>query len=122
MLKIQYESLESRVPNHIWDYSDDTYLHNLENLRIIQIKGNIDHIGLMNVDAAHIELLLDPGFKAATNQLSCSVIDRRLIRGRHGKTCIDGCVGVLAYWTILGRFIGEKRLGKSEPRDLTNLN
>lgn len=57
-----------------------------------------------------------------SNQVSCSVIDRRLIRGRLGKICIERGVGVLAYGTLLGGFISEKWLGKPEPPDQSNLN
>ncbi|KAK8065517.1 hypothetical protein PG997_012264 [Apiospora hydei] len=65
---------------HIWDYSDDTYLHNLDHLRRLQRQGKIQHIGLTNTDAAHLEQLLQSGLPIATNQIPCSVIDRRVIQ------------------------------------------
>jgi len=73
-------------------------------------------------DAAHLELLIDSGFKIATNQVSCSVIDRRLVRGRPSKACADNDVGILAYGTLLGGYISEKWLGKPEPENLESLN
>ncbi|KAI1361323.1 NADP-dependent oxidoreductase domain-containing protein [Xylaria arbuscula] len=91
---------------HIWDYSDDTYWHNLVHLRTMQEQGKIKHIGLTNVDAAHLELLIDTGFKIATNQVSCS---------KHN-------VGVLAYGTLLGGFLSEKWLNQPEPGDINVLN
>lgn len=120
---------------HIWDYADDTYWHNLSHLRRIQQEqheqqqggrgqARIRHIGLTNTDTAHLELLLDSGFAIATNQVSCSVIDRRLTRGRMGDVCLRRCVGVLAYGTLLGGFLSEKWLGRPEPPadDVENLN
>ncbi|CAJ2503113.1 Uu.00g105070.m01.CDS01 [Anthostomella pinea] len=107
---------------HIWDYSDDTYWHNLSHLRTLQSQGKIQHTGLTNVDAAHLELLIDSGFTIATNQVSCSVIDRRLVRGRLASVCTSNGVGVLAYGTLLGGFLSEKWLGKPEPEDMDSLN
>ncbi|KXJ86154.1 NADP-dependent oxidoreductase domain-containing protein [Microdochium bolleyi] len=100
---------------HIWDYSDDTYWHNLSHLRALQAQGRIRHLGLTNTDTAHLELLVNSGFPIATNQVSCSVIDRRLTRGRMGEVCLRHGVGVLAYGTLLGGFLSEKWLGAPEP-------
>ncbi|KAL2882233.1 hypothetical protein SGCOL_002502 [Colletotrichum sp. CLE4] len=102
---------------HVWDYTDDTYLCNLSHLRTLQRAGKIAHIGLTNVDAAHLELLLHSGYEIATNQVSCSVIDRRLTRGRMAGVCTRHGVGVLAYGTLLGGFLSEKWIGKPEPAD-----
>ncbi|KAI1108416.1 NADP-dependent oxidoreductase domain-containing protein [Nemania sp. NC0429] len=107
---------------HIWDYSDDTYWHNLAHLRVMQKQGKIRHIGVTNVDAAHLELLIDTGFKIATNQVSCSVLDRRLVRGRLASICEKHEVGVLAYGTLLGGFLSEKWLDQPEPADIHSLN
>ncbi|KAI3334171.1 NADP-dependent oxidoreductase domain-containing protein [Ustulina deusta] len=93
---------------HIWDYSDDTYWHNLVHLRTMQEQGKIKHIGLTNVDAAHLELLTDTGFKIATNQVSCSVLDQRLVRGRLASVCEKHRVG--------------KWLDQPEPEDINTLN
>lgn len=107
---------------HIWDYTDDTYLHNLAHLSRLRDQGKIKHIGLTNTDAAHLELLLHSGYAIATNQVSCSVIDRRLITGRLSKTCSEHDVGILAYGTLLGGFLSEKWVGVPEPQDMEPLN
>ncbi|KAI0107193.1 NADP-dependent oxidoreductase domain-containing protein [Nemania sp. FL0031] len=107
---------------HIWDYSDDTYWHNFAHLRAMQRQGKIKHIGVTNVDAAHLELLINTGFEIATNQVSCSVLDQRLVRGRLASVCEKYKVGVLAYGTLLGGFLGEKWLGRPEPEDINSLN
>ncbi|KAI0528215.1 Aldo/keto reductase [Xylaria bambusicola] len=107
---------------HIWDYSDDTYWHNLAHLRTMQQQGKIKHIGVTNIDAAHLELLIDTGFEITTNQVPCSVLDQRLVRGRLASVCEKHKVGVLAYGTLLGGFLSEKWLGQPEPEDIDALN
>ena len=108
--------------DHIWDFSDNTYLHNLSHLRTLQRQGKIGLLGLTNTDAAHLQLLLDSGFHIATNQLPVNVIDRRLTRGRLSKLCVERDVGVLAYGTLLGGFLSEKWVGAPEPADITKLD
>lgn len=108
--------------DHIWDYTDDTYIHNLTHLTSLQSQGKIAHLGLTNTDAAHLEMLLDTGFNIATNQVSCSVIDLRAIRGRMSQLCVARGVGLLCYGTLLGGFISEKWLGQPEPEDIDALN
>ncbi|GKT41149.1 flagellar radial spoke protein 5 [Colletotrichum spaethianum] len=107
---------------HVWDYTDDTYLCNLAHLRTLQQQGKIAHLGLTNVDAAHLELLIHSGYPIATNQVSCSVIDRRLVRGRMAEVCARHGVGVLTYGTLLGGFLSEKWIDAPEPTDMQGLN
>jgi aryl-alcohol dehydrogenase-like predicted oxidoreductase len=108
--------------DHAWDYSDDTYIHNLTHLRTLQKQGKIAHIGLTNTDAAHLKMLIDSGFTIATNQVSCSVIDRRIVRGRLNDVCLKNDVGLLCYGTLLGGFLSEKWVGQPEPTDINELN
>lgn len=108
--------------DHIWDYTDDTYIHNLTHLTSLQSQGKISHLGLTNTDAAHLEMLLDTGFNIATNQVSCSVIDLRPVRGRMSHLCASRDVGLLCYGTLLGGFISEKWLGLPEPAEIDALN
>ncbi|KAI8316269.1 hypothetical protein K4K59_000167 [Colletotrichum sp. SAR11_240] len=55
---------------HVWDYTDDTYLVNLAHLRTLQARGKIAHVGLTNVDTAHLEMLLDSGYEVVSNQVA----------------------------------------------------
>ncbi|KAF3017110.1 hypothetical protein E8E14_008941 [Neopestalotiopsis sp. 37M] len=107
---------------HAWDYTDDTYIHNLHHLQTLQAKGKIGHIGLTNTDAAHLEMLCNSGFRIATNQVPVNVIDRRVINGRLGEVCKKHNVGILAYASLLGGFLSEKWLGQPEPIDPESLN
>lgn len=110
------------LSDHSWDYSDGTLLHHMHHLQNLQKEGKIGLVGLTNTDAAHLGLLINSGFRIATNQVSCSVIDQRVVKGRLFKVCQEHNVGILAYGTLLGGFIGKKWLGASEPTDETALN
>jgi diketogulonate reductase-like aldo/keto reductase len=79
MRPILIEKLMKRQ-DHAWGYSDDTYFQNLTHLSRIQKQGKIAHIGLTNTDTVHLKMLLDSGFSIATNQVPCSIIDRRIAR------------------------------------------
>lgn len=61
-------------------------------------------------------MLLDTGIPIATNQVSCSVLDRRILRGRMHQVCTARDVGLLCYGTLLGGFLSEKWLDQPEPR------
>ena len=67
-------------------------------------------------------MLLDTGFDIATNQVSCSVIDLRAVRGRMSNLCASRGVGLLCYGTLLGGFLSERWLGQPEPEDIGALN
>lgn len=94
----------------------------MHHLRTLQEEGNVGLIGLTNTDAAHLELMIDSGFTIATNQISCSVIDRRVVRGRLSEVCEKHHLGILAYGTLLGGFVSEKWLGALEPTNNEKLN
>jgi aryl-alcohol dehydrogenase-like predicted oxidoreductase len=117
-----YCLLKNRGLDHAWDYSDDTLLHNMIHLRELHKKGKIAHIGLTNTDTAHLKILIDTGFTIATNQVSCSVLDRRILRGPLNDLCLKNDVGLVCYGTLLGSFLSEKWLGQSEPPDIGQLN
>ncbi|KAF3804178.1 hypothetical protein GCG54_00000527 [Colletotrichum gloeosporioides] len=102
---------------HVWDYTDDTYLVNLAHLRTLQARGKIAHVGLTNVDTAHLEMLLDSGYEIVSNQVSVSVVDLRVVKGRMGRVCEERGVGLLAYGTLLGGFLGERWVGMEEPTE-----
>lgn len=67
-------------------------------------------------------MLIESGFKIATNQVSCSVIDRRVTSGQLNRVCLKHDVGLLCYGTLLGGFISEKWVGQPEPKDINELN
>jgi enamine deaminase RidA (YjgF/YER057c/UK114 family)/diketogulonate reductase-like aldo/keto reductase len=108
--------------DHSWDYTSGHLLPHMSHLRTLQDSGRIHLLGLTNTDAAHLELLCTSGFAIATNQVSCSVIDQRVVRGRLSTVCAEHNVRILAYGTLLGGYLSEKWLGAPEPKDLNALN
>ncbi|KAL2064606.1 hypothetical protein VTL71DRAFT_3743 [Oculimacula yallundae] len=107
---------------HSWSYSSGALIPHIQHLHTLQASGKITLIGLTNVDTAHLELLLNTGFKIATNQVSVSVLDRRVTRGKMSEVCLKHGVGILAYGTLLGGFLSEKWLGAPEPSNPEDLN
>ncbi|KAF5674952.1 endoribonuclease l-psp [Fusarium heterosporum] len=107
---------------HAWDYSDDTWIYNLMHLQKMQKNGKIQHLGLTNIDSAHLQMLIDSGFNIATNQVSCSVIDRRVKIGRLNDICLKNDIGLLCYSTLMGGFLSEKWVDQPEPADINKLN
>jgi len=114
---------------HIWKYEDSNYLYvsldflaltevcriNLYHLASLRSSGKIRHLGLTNTDLPHLQLLAASGFTIATNQVSISLLDRRVEKGEMGKWCAENGVGLLGYGTLLGGFVSEKWVGRPEP-------
>ena len=99
---------------HAWNYADPAWLDALVHLQDLKREGLIRHIGLTNVDAAHLRVVLASGIEVVSNQVSCSLIDRRAA-GRLAAVCAEFGVGLLAYGTVCGGWLSEKWLGKDEP-------
>ena len=99
---------------HAWNYADPSWLDALFHLQDLKREGLIRHIGLTNVDAAHLRVVLASGIEVVSNQVSCSLIDRRAA-GRLAAVCAEFGVGLLAYGTVCGGWLSEKWLGKDEP-------
>ncbi|OLN97730.1 putative oxidoreductase [Colletotrichum chlorophyti] len=89
---------------HVWDYTDDTYLVNLAHLRTLQQRGKIAHVGLTNVDAAHLEMLIDSGERWIGEQEPTNVEGLnwslrkylRFIRAAGGWTAFQRVLGAVA--------------------------
>ena len=99
---------------HAWNYADPSWLDALVHLQDLKREGLIRHLGLTNVDAAHLRLVLASGIEVVSNQVSCSLIDRRAA-GKLAAVCAEYGVGLLAYGTVCGGWLSEKWLGQAEP-------
>ncbi|MEO1174826.1 MAG: aldo/keto reductase, partial [Myxococcota bacterium] len=102
---------------HAWNYADPSYLDGLAHLRALREEGLIAHLGLTNVDSAHLKLLLESGIPIAANQICYSLLDQRA-RGRMTKVCEAHGVKILAFGTLAGGFLTDRWLGKDEPTEL----
>lgn len=99
---------------HAWNYADPSWLDALFHLQDLKREGLIRHIGLTNVDAAHLRLVLASGIEVVSNQVSASLVDRRAA-GRLAAVCREFGVGLLAYGTVCGGWLSDRWLGKDEP-------
>jgi aryl-alcohol dehydrogenase-like predicted oxidoreductase len=108
------------VQFHWWDYSDTSYLDALHHLSKIRDDGKIRHIGLTNFDTERIEIMVENGFKLVSNQVQYSILDQRP-EVMMAPFCQKHDIKLLTYGTLLGGFMSENYLGKSEPtRSQTN--
>ena len=99
---------------HAWKFSNPYWLDTLVYLQELQEEGLIGAIGVTNFDTAHLRIAKSIGVNIVSNQISYSVIDRRG-GGQMADYCNDNGVKILAYGTLLGGFISQKWLGKTDP-------
>ncbi|KAL7408935.1 NADP-dependent oxidoreductase domain-containing protein [Mrakia frigida] len=108
-----------RLQVHIWDYTEPTYLSLFCHLQSLQSSSNpkVKQLALTNTDTAHLLLLIHSGFTIASNQVSVSILDRRILNPNGmAAICSSKGVEILAYGVLLGGFLNEKWLGVEEPR------
>ncbi len=99
---------------HAWNYADPVWLDHLFWLNEIKEEGLIHHLGLTNVDATHLKLVLDSGILISTNQISYSLLDQRAA-GQMTTICEKYGVKLLAFGTLAGGFLTEKWMDQPEP-------
>ena len=104
---------------HWWSFEHPAWLDALHELAALRNEGLIGEIGVTNFDAAHLHLALADGVPVRTNQVVCSLLDRRFT-GELAVTCAHHGVHLLAYGTICGGFLSEQWLGRPEPADITD--
>ena len=99
---------------HAWNYADPSWLDTLLHLQELKAEGLIRHLGLTNVDTAHLRIVVASGIDVVSNQVSFSLLDQR---AAHGLTdfCRQHQVHLLAYGTVAGGWLTERWLGRDEP-------
>ncbi len=102
---------------HWWSFDFPGYLDVMDELVRLQQDGVVGQIGVTNFDTDHLYLLLEHGYPVATNQVSCSLLDRRAL-GALSTLCIERNVKLLAYGTLAGGFFSEKWLDAAEPDEI----
>ena len=100
---------------HAWRFSDASWLDALGHLADLRAEGLVGAIGVTNFDTAHLRVALASGVPLVSNQVSCSLIDRRA-RGGMAALCREFGLSLLAYGTLAGGFLGERWVGAAEPR------
>lgn len=99
---------------HAWNYADPSWLETLFDLQALKAEGLIRHLGLTNVDAIHLHMLLESGVEIVSNQVSFSLLDQRAAHAL-APLCVRHGVHLLAYGTVAGGWLTERWLGKPEP-------
>lgn len=102
---------------HWWSFEHPAWLDALHELAALREEGLIREIGVTNFDAAHLHLALADGVPVRTNQVVCSLLDRRFT-GPLAVTCARHGVHLLAYGTVCGGFLSERWLGQPEPENI----
>ena len=104
---------------HWWSFEHPAWLDALHEMAELREDGRIGEIGLTNFDAAHLHLALADGLPIVSNQVPCSLLDRRAT-GPLSEVCARWGVKLLCYGTLQGGFLSEKWLGQPEPTDITD--
>ena len=99
---------------HAWNYADPSWLETLFLLQELKREGLIRHLGLTNVDTAHLHLVVASGIDVISNQVSFSLLDQRAARGL-APFCAAHGIHLLAYGTVAGGWLTERWLGQPEP-------
>jgi aryl-alcohol dehydrogenase-like predicted oxidoreductase/enamine deaminase RidA (YjgF/YER057c/UK114 family) len=99
---------------HAWNYADPGWLETLFHLQELKSEGLIRYLGLTNVDAIHLHMLIASGVEIASNQVSFSLLDQRASRAL-APLCVEHGVQLLAYGTVAGGWLTERWLGQPEP-------
>ncbi len=106
---------------HWWTFEHPGWLDAMEELARLAGEGLIGHIGLTNFDTAHLRILLAEGVPVASNQVCCSLLDRRASEthaGAMSELCLARGVKLLCYGTLGGGFLSDRWLGDAEPAEV----
>jgi aryl-alcohol dehydrogenase-like predicted oxidoreductase/enamine deaminase RidA (YjgF/YER057c/UK114 family) len=99
---------------HAWRFTDPSWLDALGYLEECRQEGLIGALGACNFDTAHVAVAVASGIPFVSNQVCCSLIDRRAT-GALGAYAEQHGIKILAYGTLAGGFLSEKWLGQPEP-------
>lgn len=113
LARLRAESIDL-LQFHAWNYADPSWLETLYHLQDLKREGLIRHLGLTNVDTAHLRMVKNSGIEVVSNQVSYSLLDQRAATGL-GPYCATTGIGLLAYGTVAGGWLTEKWLGQPEP-------
>jgi aryl-alcohol dehydrogenase-like predicted oxidoreductase/enamine deaminase RidA (YjgF/YER057c/UK114 family) len=111
--RLRAESIDL-LQYHAWNYADPSWLETLYDLQDLKREGLIRHLGLTNVDTAHLRMVKASGIEVVSNQVSFSLIDQRAAAGL-APYCAAAGVRLLAYGTVAGGWLTERWIGQREP-------
>jgi aryl-alcohol dehydrogenase-like predicted oxidoreductase len=82
----------------------------------LRAAGKIRNLGATNFDSEHLAAILGAGIPLRSMQVQYSLLDRRPEKAMRGITEAGG-VSLLCYGTVAGGFLGDRWLGRAEPRE-----
>ncbi|MEB3292067.1 MAG: aldo/keto reductase [Synechococcales bacterium] len=98
---------------HWWEYRDPSYLDALKHLADLKTEGKIKNLGLTNFDTEHLQLVIEAGIPILSNQVQCSIIDRRPFM-KMAAFCQEHNIVLFAYGTLCGGLLSDRYIGMSE--------
>ncbi len=110
-LKRQNRDALDLVQFHWWDYGVPGYLDTAWDLVRLKEKGKIRHIGVTNMDTAHLRELVGAGIPVISSQSQYSLFDRRVEKG-YAEYCAENGISLLCYGTLSGGFLSERWIGR----------
>jgi aryl-alcohol dehydrogenase-like predicted oxidoreductase/enamine deaminase RidA (YjgF/YER057c/UK114 family) len=113
LTRLRAESIDL-LQYHAWNYADPSWLETLYDLQELKREGLVRHLGLTNVDTAHLRIVVSSGIEVVSNQVSFSLLDQRAASGLAAYCAANG-VGLLAYGTVAGGWLTDRWLGQPEP-------
>ncbi len=113
LTRLQIDSIDL-VQFHWWNFEIKNYLAVMQILSALKAEGKIAALGLTNVNRHYLELF-SARFEITSLQAQVSLFDRRVERGI-GELCRKKNIRLLAYGSLLGGFVSEKWLNKTEPQ------
>ena len=99
---------------HWWTFEHPAWLDAMAEMAALRAEGAFPHMGVTNVDAGHLNVMIRHGLPVATNQVSFSLLDRRAA-GDLTALCTQTGVKLLAYGTLGGGFLTDRWVGAPEP-------
>jgi aryl-alcohol dehydrogenase-like predicted oxidoreductase len=113
--RLRMERLDT-VQFHWWNYDVPRWLETALWLEELRKAGKILRIGGTNFDTERLMAMRKAGVPMSSMQVQYSLLDRRpektLVAAAQGND-----VAIFCYGTVAGGFLGERWLGRPEPRD-----
>ncbi len=104
---------------HWFFFEHLAWIDAFKHLRDLRDDGLIRHLGVTNFDTDHLRVLIAQNIPIVSNQVSCSLLDRRAL-GDMSTFCLENGIKILAYGTLLGGFLSDRWVGAAEPADIAD--
>src|ERR1700733_1542960 len=102
------------VQFHWWSYATPGLIDAVHALDEMRRAGKMRHLGLTNLDTAHVREIVASGAEILSVQVQYSVLDQRPASGLAALSAEHG-VWLFCYGSVAGGFLSDRWLGTSEP-------